>query len=83
VGEAHVWKGTPDNFVRSGWGYEIYSRIDGIVDSIITRMARTERTAARWRREMIDYYRSAYTDHTIYVCDSDAELLATIRRVWG
>jgi hypothetical protein len=81
---AHVWKGSPDNLVRNGWSFEIYTRIDGIVDSYFPRVARTERTSARWRRELIKAHLAIYPDcSTFHVCASDAELLTTIRRVWG
>lgn len=81
---AHVWRGDPNNFVRSGWGYEVYTRIDGIVGSFIPRVFRTESAAARHRRETIRLSRACQAGcGIIHACASDAELLATIRRVWG
>ena len=85
--QAHVWKGRPDN-VRNGWGYQVYTRMDGIVSSFIPRVHRTATAAARARRELIQLdrvYNETYNAGrcTIHDCPSDKTLLATIQKVWG
>src|SRR6266567_7075560 len=75
VCSADVWRGSRDNPVRSGWGFEIYTRIDGIVGSFIPRVAWSERTAARWRREIIEDCLAAGAGRvdraTVHDCASD------------
>ena len=79
---AHGWEG------RNGWGFEVYTRMDGVVGSYIPRVHRSKSAAVRARRELIKLDR-AYNETcnagrcTIHDCASDAELLATIQKVWG
>jgi hypothetical protein len=84
---AHRWKGRPDNVVRNGWSFEVYTRLDGIVSSFVPRVHRSARAAARARRELINLSRSDAVAHridpTVHDCRSDEALLATIQRLWG
>src|SRR5262249_18812957 len=78
---AHGWEG------RNGWGYEVYTRMDGIVGSFIPRVHRSARAAARARRETIQldraYIAARSLGTAVHDCPTDKELLATIQRVWG
>jgi hypothetical protein len=73
---------------RSGWGFEVYTRIDGKVGSFIPRVHRSRNAAIRARRKTIKldrwYNETCNAGRSaIHDCASDAQLLATIRRVWA
>jgi hypothetical protein len=69
--QAHGWK------VRNGWGFEIYTRLNG----------RSMSAAVRARRELIKLDRAYIAAHgmgnAVHDCGTDKELLATIQKLWG
>jgi hypothetical protein len=72
---------------ENGWGFEIYTRLNGVVGSYIPHVHRSARAAARARRELIKLSR-AYSaargiGSTLHDCRTENELLATIQKVWG
>ena len=65
---AHIWKGRPDNFVKQGFSFEIYTRIDGKVGSHMARFCRTEKAAARCRRTAFKFDQAHGNPATVHVC---------------
>lgn len=72
---AQGWK------VRNGWGFEIYTRLKGVVGSHIPHVHRSKSAAVRARRELIKLSRAYNAAHginsSLHDCRTDNALLAT------